>query len=108
MINRQIAESWFAGDPGASVDFGQCCELFGVSADVMRGQIDVLRARGIAALFAHEPERAAATLGQVWEHTLREGVADPGAFPVAGDLVEALLWLGRTADAGAVTPAGAT
>ena len=46
-------------------------------------ELEVLRARGIAALFAHEPERAAGALGQVWEHTLREGVADPGAFPVA-------------------------
>jgi DNA-binding CsgD family transcriptional regulator/tetratricopeptide (TPR) repeat protein len=66
-------------------------------------ELEVLRARGIAALFAQEPERAAATLGQVWEHTVREGVADPGAFPVAGDLVEALVWLGRIAEADAVT-----
>lgn len=66
-------------------------------------ELEVLRARGIAALFAHEPERAAGALGEVWEHTLREGVADPGAFPVAGDLVEALVWLGRIAEADAAT-----
>jgi DNA-binding CsgD family transcriptional regulator len=66
-------------------------------------ELEVLRARGIAALFAQEPERAAGALGQVWEHTLREGVADPGAFPVAGDLAEALVWLGRIAEADAVT-----
>ena len=66
-------------------------------------ELEVLRARGIAALFAHEPERAAGALGQVWEHTLREGVADPGAFPVAPDLVEALVWLSRTAEAETVT-----
>jgi len=66
-------------------------------------ELEVLRARGVAALFAHEPERAAGALGEVWEHTLREGVADPGAFPVAGDLVEALVWLGRIAEADAVT-----
>jgi DNA-binding CsgD family transcriptional regulator len=75
-----------AGDPGIKWD-----------------QLEVLRARGIAALFAHEPERAAGALGEVWKHTLREGVADPGAFPVAGDLVEALVWLGRIAEADAVT-----
>jgi len=69
----------------------------------MWDELEVLRARGIAALFAHEPERAAGALGQVWEHTLREGVADPGAFPVAGDLAEALVWLGRIAEADAVT-----
>ncbi len=66
-------------------------------------ELEVLRARGIAALFANEPERAAGALGKVWEHTVREGVSDAGAFPVAGDLVEALVWLGRIADAEAVT-----
>ena len=66
-------------------------------------ELEVLRARGIVALFAREPERATVALGQVWEHTLREGVADPGAFPVAGDLVEALVWLGRIAEADTVT-----
>ena len=66
-------------------------------------ELEVLRARGIAALFAHEPERAAAALSEVWGHTLREGVADLGAFPVAGDLVEALVWLCRIAEADAVT-----
>jgi DNA-binding CsgD family transcriptional regulator len=66
-------------------------------------ELEVVRARGIAALFAHEPERAGDALGRVWEHTRREGVADPGAFPVAADLVEALVWLGRIAEADAVT-----
>ena len=49
------------------------------------------------------PSGQPATLGKVWEHTLREGVADPGAFPVRRDLVEALVWLGRIAEAEAVT-----
>jgi DNA-binding CsgD family transcriptional regulator len=66
-------------------------------------ELEVVRARGIAALFAQEPERAAVALGHVWEHTLREGVADPGVFPVAGDLVEALVWLSRIGEADAVT-----
>jgi DNA-binding CsgD family transcriptional regulator len=39
----------------------------------------------------------------VWEHTVREGVADPGAFPVAPDLVEALVALGEHAEVAAVT-----
>ena len=66
-------------------------------------ELEVLRARGIAALFAQEPERAAVALGQVWDHTLRAGVADLAAFPVAPDLVEALVWLGRTVEADEVT-----
>jgi DNA-binding CsgD family transcriptional regulator len=65
-------------------------------------ELEVLRARGIAALLAHEPERAADALGQVWRHTLREGVSDPGAFPVAGELAEALAWLGRIAEVDAI------
>ena len=57
--------------------------------------LEALRARGIAALLAHDPGTAAQSLCAVWEHTEREGVNDPGAFPVAPDLVEALAELGR-------------
>jgi len=49
------------------------------------------------------PDRAAEALGLVWEHTNREGINDPGAFPVASDLVEALIGLGRITEAAAVT-----
>jgi DNA-binding CsgD family transcriptional regulator len=62
-------------------------------------ELELLRARGIAALLAHEPEPAATVLSQIWEHTRREGVEDPGAFPVAPDLVEALVWVGRVTEA---------
>ena len=64
--------------------------------------LGALRARALAALLAHEPERAVECLQRVWEHTEREGVDDPGAFPVAPDLVEALLELGRVDEAEAV------
>jgi len=66
-------------------------------------QLEIWRAQGIAALAAHQPEQAASALGAVWEHTRLEGVDDPGAFPVAPDLVEALLRLGRTDKAAEVT-----
>lgn len=68
-------------------------------------ELELLRARGLAALLAGEPERAVSALIAVWEHTLRAGVTDPGAFPVAADLVEALVWADRTAEANAVTAA---
>ncbi|GEM_PF-3213781 len=42
---RQVAESWFAGDPGAPIEFELCCSLFGVSADQMREKIAQLRRR---------------------------------------------------------------
>ena len=65
--------------------------------------LEARRARGIAALLAHEPERAAESLRIVWEQTEREGVEEPGVFPVAPDLVEALAELGATHEAAAVT-----
>jgi DNA-binding CsgD family transcriptional regulator len=58
-------------------------------------RLEALRVLGVAALLEREPERAIESLGKVWEHTQREGVDDPGAFPVAGDLVEALAETGR-------------
>jgi DNA-binding NarL/FixJ family response regulator len=66
-------------------------------------RLEALRAAGLAALLAREPERAVTSLAAVWEHTVREGVEDPGAFPVAGDLAEALAEIGRPGEAGEVT-----
>jgi DNA-binding CsgD family transcriptional regulator len=66
-------------------------------------ELEVRRALGVAALLAHQPEQAAETLGAVWEHTEREGITDPGAFPVAPDLVEALISLDRLPEAAAIT-----
>lgn len=64
--------------------------------------LEGLRARGIADLFAREPERAVASLHRVWRYTVEEGIEDPGAFPVAPDLVEALVELGERDEARAV------
>jgi DNA-binding CsgD family transcriptional regulator len=61
------------------------------------------RARGAAALLANEPARAAESLRAVWEHTRREGVDDPGVFPVAPELVEALVEVRELDEAKAVT-----
>jgi DNA-binding CsgD family transcriptional regulator len=57
----------------------------------------------MAALLAHNPKRAAERLREVWEHTMREGVDEPGVFPVAPELVEALVELGELDEASAVT-----
>ena len=65
--------------------------------------LEALRARGIAALFAREPRRALPDLLAVWEHTEREGVEDPGVFPVVPDLVEALTEVGEIERARALT-----
>src|SRR5262249_6410628 len=66
-------------------------------------RLEALRASGVAALLAGAPERAAADFRSVWEHTQREGVDEPGVFPVAPDLVEALAELGELDEAFSVT-----
>jgi DNA-binding CsgD family transcriptional regulator len=66
-------------------------------------RLEALRARGIAELLRHEPAQAAESLREVWEHTRREGVDEPGVFPVAPDLVEALVELGELEEAREVT-----
>jgi len=70
--------------------------------------LEALRARGIAALISHEAARAAESLRGVWERTEREGVDDPGTYPVAPDLVEALVEIGELEEAEAVTARLAT
>jgi DNA-binding CsgD family transcriptional regulator len=62
-------------------------------------QLEATRALGIARLLAREPGPAAEALRWVWAHTEREGVDDPGAFPAAPDLVEALVDLGELVEA---------
>jgi DNA-binding SARP family transcriptional activator/DNA-binding CsgD family transcriptional regulator len=64
---------------------------------------EALRALAIAELLAHDPGSTAERLRGVWAHTEREGVDDPGVFPVAPDLVEALAELGDLEEARGVT-----
>ncbi|HEV8065023.1 MAG TPA: LuxR family transcriptional regulator [Acidimicrobiales bacterium] len=66
-------------------------------------QLEVSRAGGLAALFERDTRRAIDSLGAVWEHTVREHIDDPGAFPVAPDLVEAMVQTGDTDRAKDVT-----
>jgi DNA-binding CsgD family transcriptional regulator len=62
-----------------------------------------LRALAIGQLLAHEPAAAAAGLRVVWAHNVREGVDEPGVFPVAPELVQALTELDELEEAAAVT-----
>ncbi|HET7047054.1 MAG TPA: AAA family ATPase [Solirubrobacteraceae bacterium] len=65
-------------------------------------ELEARRARGIGLLIEGAPEQALEDLVMVWDHCEREGVRDPGAFPVAPDLIEALVELDRLDDAQAV------
>ena len=64
--------------------------------------LEGLRARGVVALLVGEPVQAVQSLRMAWEHVAREGVDEPGVFPVAPDLVEALVELGDVDQAQAV------
>jgi DNA-binding CsgD family transcriptional regulator len=57
----------------------------------------------MASLRSGAPQRAVDDLRAVWEHTQSEGVLEPGVFPVAPDLVEALVEVDAIAEARAVT-----
>jgi DNA-binding CsgD family transcriptional regulator len=87
------------GDPGSAAALAAevvaASEANGDEAD----RLEALRAAGLAALLQHQPEQAITSLGAAWEHTQREGVEDPGATPVAGDLAEALTEAGRPGEA---------
>jgi DNA-binding NarL/FixJ family response regulator len=65
--------------------------------------LEGLRALGVAGLLDHRPAAAAESLREVWRHTEAEGVSEPGVFPVAPELVEALAELGELDQARSVT-----
>jgi len=65
--------------------------------------LEASRALGMAALLAHQPGDAVGWLRAVWQHTQDQGVEEPGAFPVAPDLVEALVEAGEPAEAAEVS-----
>ena len=91
------------GLPGEAEEWAAKAIARAASTGVRWDELEALRARGIAALIAHKPARAIESLRDVWEHTQREGVDDPGAFPVAPDLVEALAEVGEHDEALEVT-----
>jgi tetratricopeptide (TPR) repeat protein len=64
---------------------------------------EALRARTQAALLEDDPARAAESARAVWEHMTRDGVTEPGVYPIAPDLVEALTRLGELDEARTVT-----
>jgi DNA-binding CsgD family transcriptional regulator len=73
------------------------------AACVRWSSFEALRARGLTALLAGDLARAAESLTEVWDHCEREGVEEPGVFPVAPELVEVFLELDEPAEASRVT-----
>ena len=86
------ARRWAAEAMSRVAETGVCWDL-----------LECRRALGTLELLGHDPGKAIDQLRPVWEHTEREGVRDPGAFPVAPELVEALVDAGELDEARSVT-----
>lgn len=91
------------GDPDAVARWAATATAGAEATGASWQLLGTRRAEGTAALLAHDPGRAVERLRQVWEHTEREGVYDPGALPVAPELVDALAASDELAEAHAVT-----
>ena len=90
------------GDPEDARRWGTEAVARAEATKVRWDWLEGKRALGLAALLAKDVDGAAQHLSEVWAHTEREGVCDPGAFPVAPDLVEALVDAGALGQARAV------
>jgi DNA-binding CsgD family transcriptional regulator len=91
------------GDPGETGRWVDAAVRRHETSGVRWDLLEALRARGMVALLSDDPRRARGDMRYVWEWAQEQGIDDPGAFPVAGDLVEALVALGEHDDAEAVT-----
>jgi DNA-binding CsgD family transcriptional regulator len=90
------------GLPDEAKRWGAEAETRARAAGVRWDQLEAQRALATADLLIHETDRAAERLREVWEHTEKEAVRDPGVFPVAPELVEALIERGELEPARAV------
>jgi len=79
------------GDSDEARHWGQMTLDRVESTGVRWDWLEAKRALGLAALLDKDLAEATEQLGAVWDHTQREGVADPGAYPAAPDLIEALV-----------------
>jgi DNA-binding CsgD family transcriptional regulator len=79
------------GDAAAAREWAGRAVAQAESMGIRWDWLEATRALGLSALLDKDPAQGARHLRTVWDHTRREGVLDPGAFPAAPDLVEALV-----------------
>ncbi|MGH2915770.1 MAG: AAA family ATPase [Solirubrobacteraceae bacterium] len=92
------------GDHQAAVRFAQSAIAAArASGAACWQELEALRALGVARLLAGEPGRAAGSLQEAWDRARAAGVQNPGTFPIAPDLVAALVATGVHEQARAVT-----
>ena len=98
---RALLEA-IAGRPQEALTWASRAMAAAGAIENYREETEARRAAGLAALFSHEHEQAVGELLPLWRHAEREGLDDPGVFPVAPDLVESLVGLGDVDAARAV------
>lgn len=91
------------GQVGEAVRWAEDAIARGRATGSRWDELEARRALGTARLLGGELEAAAHALGAVWGHTERHGIDEPGVFPVAPDLVEALVALDDLGAASDVT-----
>lgn len=90
------------GDPEAARRWGRTARDRADELGHTWIRMEAERALAMADLQAGEPQAAADRLRAVFDHVVAAGVREPGMFPVAPELVEALVLLGRYDEARAV------
>jgi DNA-binding CsgD family transcriptional regulator len=79
------------GDPAEATRWADSVAQAPEDVCAVWDRLEVARARGIVAVLQEDWSHAAGLFTSVWNHTVSEGIDDPGVFPVAADLVEALV-----------------
>ncbi len=79
------------GDAAAAREWAGRAVAQAESMGIRWDWLEATRTLGLVALLDKDPAEGARHLRTVWDHTQRVGVLDPGAFPAAPDLVEALV-----------------
>ena len=93
------------GDPGAAERWVAETLAGAERSGVRWDALEAARASGVAALVEGDPGRAVAELTAVAAHLERAGCREPGAFPIAAELGEALAETGERAAAEALAAA---
>lgn len=91
-----------SGQPEEAARWADAVDAAAGTSGFVWDRLEALRARALAALQEGDAEAARSCLAHVWTHTRDAGIRDPGAFPIAGDLAEALLATGQQSEAAAV------
>ncbi|MES1249011.1 MAG: AAA family ATPase [Actinomycetota bacterium] len=101
-LRIRAAASLPAADPAETCRLAQEAAAIAAQGRFTWQELEARRIAGAAALLGGDVETALRELGRVREHLRENGIANPGAFPVAGDLAETLVHAGRPDEADAL------